>query len=151
MNWDAIGAIGEIIGALAVFITLIYLALQIRQNTRAVNSSALDSTVNTISIARQSIYENDDVAQVYLKGMAAPEEMNELERLKFRLLLHNLMLSQSNIFAQTKFSDLPISEWQAQTVVIKRVLGSPGGSWFWNEYAEEFDTDFRSEIDELMK
>ena len=33
MNWDAIGAIGEIIGALAVFLTLVYLATQIRQNT----------------------------------------------------------------------------------------------------------------------
>jgi hypothetical protein len=78
VNWDAIGAVAEVIGALAVLITLIYLALQIRQNTRAINSSALDSTVNTISIARQSIYENDDVARVYLKGMATPEELDEL-------------------------------------------------------------------------
>lgn len=110
MIWDAIGAVGETIGALAVFITLIYLALQIRQNTRAVNSSVLDSTVNTISIARRSIYENDDVARTYLKGLATSEELDEVERLKFRLLLLNMMLSESNIFAQTKFSDLPISE-----------------------------------------
>jgi hypothetical protein len=33
MNWDAIGAIGEIVGAVAVLITLIYLAMQIRQNS----------------------------------------------------------------------------------------------------------------------
>ncbi len=33
MNWDAIGAIGEIVGALAVLATLIYLAVQIRQNS----------------------------------------------------------------------------------------------------------------------
>ena len=151
MNWDAIGAIGEIVGALAVFITLVYLALQIRQNTRAVHSSALDSTVNTISIARQSIYENDEVARVYLKGLATPEELDDLERLKFRLLVHNLMLSQSNIFAQTKFSDLPISEWQAQMTIIKRVVGSAGGSWFWNEFAQEFDAEFRAEIDRIMK
>ena len=32
MNWDAIGAIGEVIGAVAVFVTLIYLAYQLRQN-----------------------------------------------------------------------------------------------------------------------
>ena len=34
MNWDAVGAIGEIVGALAVVITLVYLAIQVRQNTR---------------------------------------------------------------------------------------------------------------------
>ena len=42
MNWDAIGAIGEVVGALAVFITLGYLAVQIRQNTKAVRATALE-------------------------------------------------------------------------------------------------------------
>ena len=35
MNWEAIGAVGEIVGALAVLVTLVYLAMQIRQNTKA--------------------------------------------------------------------------------------------------------------------
>ena len=35
MNWDALGAIGEIVGAVAVVATLLYLALQIKQNTRS--------------------------------------------------------------------------------------------------------------------
>ena len=34
MNWDAIGAIGEILGAIAVVLTLFYLATQIRQSTK---------------------------------------------------------------------------------------------------------------------
>lgn len=38
MNWDALGAIGELIGAVAVVSTLIYLAIQIRQNTRHVQA-----------------------------------------------------------------------------------------------------------------
>jgi len=39
MNWDAIGAIGEVGGAVAVIATLIYLAGQLRQNTKALRSS----------------------------------------------------------------------------------------------------------------
>tara|TARA_B110000858_G_scaffold89247_1_gene103084 strand:- start:5179 stop:5370 length:192 start_codon:yes stop_codon:yes gene_type:complete len=39
MNWDAISAIGEIIGATAVVVSLVYLAVQIRQNTRQISSS----------------------------------------------------------------------------------------------------------------
>jgi hypothetical protein len=35
MNWDAIGALGEIIGALAVIGTLIYLSRQIRESTES--------------------------------------------------------------------------------------------------------------------
>jgi len=36
MNWDAVGAIAELIGATAVVLTLVYLSIQLRQNTRAV-------------------------------------------------------------------------------------------------------------------
>ena len=151
MNWDAIGAVGEIIGALAVFVTLVYLAQQIRQNTKAVNSAALDSTINTISLVRQSIYENDDVARTYLKGIENPEELNDLERLKFRLQIHNMLLSQSNIFSQTKLSELPTSEWKAQSTIIRRLVGSPGGAWFWREYGHEFGDEFRAEVDRIIK
>jgi hypothetical protein len=40
MNWDAIGAIGETLGALAVIATLIYFSIQIRQNTRMMHREA---------------------------------------------------------------------------------------------------------------
>jgi hypothetical protein len=40
MNWEAIGAVGEILGALAVVATLVYLSVQIRQNTRMMQREA---------------------------------------------------------------------------------------------------------------
>lgn len=40
MNWEAIGAVGEILGALAVVVTLVYLSVQIRQNSRMIQRDA---------------------------------------------------------------------------------------------------------------
>ncbi len=40
MNWDAIGAIAELLGAVGVIASLVYLATQLRQNTRATRASA---------------------------------------------------------------------------------------------------------------
>ena len=45
MNWEALGAIGEIVGAVAVIATLGYLAVQIRQNTRSVRAATLQSVL----------------------------------------------------------------------------------------------------------
>ena len=39
MNWDAIGAVAELLAALGVIISLLYLAAQIRQNTQSVRAS----------------------------------------------------------------------------------------------------------------
>ena len=45
MNWDAIGAIAELLGAVGVIASLIYLATQIRQNTRSVRGATYQSLV----------------------------------------------------------------------------------------------------------
>jgi hypothetical protein len=40
MNWDAISTIAEVVGAAAVVVSLIYLAVQIQQNTKQVEEQA---------------------------------------------------------------------------------------------------------------
>ena len=45
MNWDAIEAVGEILGALAVLVTMFYLAVQIKQNTSAVATATYENTM----------------------------------------------------------------------------------------------------------
>ena len=49
MNWEAIGAVGEILGAIGVIVTLGYLAVQIRQNTASNRQAAARSTVDAIN------------------------------------------------------------------------------------------------------
>ena len=48
MNWEALGAIGEIVAAVAVVVTIGYLAVQIRQNTRSVRDSAFQEVILSI-------------------------------------------------------------------------------------------------------
>ena len=43
MNWDALGAIGEVVGAIAVVATLAYLAVQIRQNNKLSQTTAVQT------------------------------------------------------------------------------------------------------------
>ena len=91
MNWDALGAIGEVIGPLAVFFTLGYLAVQIRQNTKAVRASALDSSVNAVNAVRVAMFENVEVTALYRKGLENPDELDDNEKTRFRLLVHTIL------------------------------------------------------------
>ena len=52
MNWEALGAIGEIVGALAVVLTLGYVAVQIRQYTRSVKSATALSLTPSLCPSR---------------------------------------------------------------------------------------------------
>ena len=50
------GAIGEILGAIATIATLIYLATQLRQNTRALQAASMDSTTQTANEIRTNLF-----------------------------------------------------------------------------------------------
>jgi hypothetical protein len=151
MNWDAIGAIGEVIGALAVFLTLGYLAVQIRQNTKAVRASALDSSVNAVNAVRFAVFESAEVTAIYRKGLANPDELDDNEKTRFRLLVHTVLWSIWNIYAQTEYGGLSTSTWAAQIPLLDRIMNSQGGVWFWDNFKMEFDEKFRDEVDKVME
>lgn len=99
MNWDAIGAIGELIGALAVVVTLGFLALQVRRSTRATNesnrlerASAIDRHADSVSRWRGRLMENEALARIWLAA-TKDQELNEEDQ--FRLL--NLWIDFANI------------------------------------------------------
>jgi hypothetical protein len=51
MNWEAIGAVGEVAGAAGVIASLIYLAVQVRQNTRSVEAATYQSVAESLADA----------------------------------------------------------------------------------------------------
>jgi len=150
MNWEALGALGEIVGALAVFLTLIYLAVQIRQNTMAVRASAIDAAILHISNVRQALFGDDDLVDIYIRGNADPTSLNEKELVRYRLLIHNILMGISNVHAQTALTGLATSNWESQLPVIERVVSTSGGTWFWDTYRDEFEETFRGEVDTLQ-
>ncbi len=65
MNWNAIGSVGEAAGAVAVVASLIYLALQIRQNTLEVRAAAVDSVIASIREWTRPVIENAEAAEIF--------------------------------------------------------------------------------------
>ncbi len=150
MNWEAVGAIGEIVGALAVFLTLAYLAVQIRQNTNAVRATALDSSVNSVLVVREKLFEDPELMGLYLKGLENPEGLNEIDKARFMLLMQNILWALWNAYSQAEIAELSSDFWESQKSVVRRVFSSQGGEWFLNNYGHEFPASFLSEVSQCL-
>jgi hypothetical protein len=150
MNWDAIGATAEMLGALAVIISLLYLASQVRQNTVASRISRYDSYVHTVSDMRGSILQNDTLSRVWVVGLRDPSVLDEVESAQLRLLLYNAVQCIESLHLQLTQSGLDKEIWSRQTPMIARVLGSPGGRVWWDNYQAEFDRSFIAAVDETL-
>ena len=82
MTIQELGAAGELIGGIAVIITLIYLSVQIRQNTKAVRSSALETSASRSMEISKLVAGTDEIATVVM-AFTGKDDLDEFER--FRL------------------------------------------------------------------
>ena len=149
MNWDAIGAIGEVCGAIAVVVTLVYLAGQLRQNTRALQAASMDSTTQISNDIRETIYSDPAVTKIYLDGLDDPHCFEVVDRERFRLLLNNAFWAIWNTYAQSELGGR--DSWSSQRNILLRLLATPGGQWFWEHYATEFDPKFQLEVESIIR
>ena len=112
MNWDALGAIAELLGALAVFITVVYLTIQVRQSAKAQEQqNALTSAVimqsrpDTGMSFMNVITKDDTNLKVIAKYTENPEELDldsmpQAERLRVRYLATCARALFENLFEQ---------------------------------------------------
>jgi len=93
MSWDAIGAIGEIVGAIAVLATLIYLALQIRQNTKAVRLESRNSLQQAWSQVGSMMANSPEITELFIKGCRDYRALPVADRLRFSSVLQNVLFA----------------------------------------------------------
>ena len=60
-----VGSIGEMIAAIATIGTLAYLAIQVRQNTRALRSSTFQEIANDMSVSSEAICTHPELSTVF--------------------------------------------------------------------------------------
>ena len=65
MNVMELGAIGELVGGVAVIATLIYLAAQVRQNTKALAASTYQDITSSASDVGMQILSNDALVEAF--------------------------------------------------------------------------------------
>ena len=90
MNWEAAGAIGEILGAIAVVVTPIYLSKQLRENTTSNRVASSWNMMGSFNSMHETTVSNRNFAQVLNKAFSG-EDLDDTERFQVNsLVLHHL-------------------------------------------------------------
>jgi hypothetical protein len=87
MNWEAIGAISDLVGALAVVLTLFYLARQIRQSNTQGRRNEIAATFQQFSIARMATAQNEGLTEIFVRGSLSYDDLNPIEKHRFENLM----------------------------------------------------------------
>ena len=145
MNWEAIGAIGEIIGALAVFVTLVYLAIQIRQNTKAIQAAANQGTIDRETNALVQMINYPDI----LLSITRPELSDE-EVVKLYAYLSLNIRNHEHYWGQYRIGAIDLSTLERYESSLKAVLSYERTRNWWKNQTSISNPDFRKRIDSLI-
>ena len=85
MSWEAIGAIGNLLGAISVLLTLLYLAKQIKENSKLLTTSVYQTAVDGYNEMASMFIENPELARNL--SMDKPANLSEVDAYKLNLLL----------------------------------------------------------------
>ncbi len=135
MNWEAIGAVGEIVGALGVILTLFYLSFQIRQNTRAIKGQTL-GTVTQNNLTEVMPFVGPNPTEAWIKAMNDPSQLTELEHASLDAWMIASFQIRQNEFAQYKLGALDESVWRSTHRPIEENLGHEYGRNWWKNYGK---------------
>lgn len=116
MNWEAVGALAELLGAIAVLATLYYLSLQIKINSKEITkSSEIQRAQSTYSTNEmwiniwQPLMQDAALAEIYLKGIRG-ESLTDVESFRFCVYINTFLTMVETVYnqvkAETSFAEL---------------------------------------------
>ena len=148
MNWDAIGAIGEIIGALAVVISLLYLATQIRQNSRIVKGTAVHGITQTI---QAELKWSSDIAQTIITAIEHPDSLSKVEAFQLGEWTAAAMMARQNEYIQYTQNLIDADNWHGSRGILTNMMSIPWMADWWSHYDKSvFIEDFIRLVEEVL-
>ena len=151
MNWDAIGAVAEVIGVFAVVVSVLYLAKQVK------NGNDLDRTrtfrdIMYGMVAHNNVMFGPENAELVTKGFKDYESLPPVEKIRFAHLL-------------ASYFQFPEDSWNSAQVELLGDETMENWSWYlrtqffphlgvrqwWSLYRSTYSPGFQSWIDEIVK
>jgi hypothetical protein len=142
MNWDAVGAVAELAGALAVIVTLVYLAVQLRQNSTLLRASIATASRESTNQLTGLLATDREALRVFYAGLDGRDSLEELDRQHFDAMMSLYLEALLQSYQQDFTEGLERAYW---------MLRKQGFAEFWAEFSDLYGDEFSAQIEEMMQ
>ncbi len=150
MNLTRLSAIAEIVSSIAILVTLVYLAIETKQNTEAVQSSVRQEALNTNFPILLSVLDRPELDAFYYKTSLTDEE-----KVLLSVFLTMIIETRQTLWLQYQAGMLDKVAWTATLAPIGNTLSAPQTRKWWSNVSRGpnsfgYDEGFVSQIDEFL-
>jgi hypothetical protein len=146
MNWEAIGAVAEILASVGVVISLLYLAVQIRAQTIESRLATGNELANQLNVTYSILSSNRDFADVFLRGLQSFPSLDTAERVQFAAHMNRTFRVVEAMFNQYRWRRIDDSVWQGLDAALKDLCTYPGTQAWWSLRKHWFCDEFQAHV-----
>jgi hypothetical protein len=151
MTLETVYFISQIAAALCVVGSLIFVGLQIRENSRAVRSATAQAVHDNYGTWYTALAGNDEALAVSAKGFVDLGSLTPAEKAQFVCVFMAFLSHSQNAFHQWREGHLSDGLWRGWEALMMNLVNTPGGAAFWQERGYVFGQEFQDHVAEIMK
>jgi len=151
MNWESLAALGQLATVLIGIPSVLYLAIQIREQTKERRQAAVNALTEQWGDLTRSLHDEPELAEIFLRGLQSFEKLDAISKVRFSAFFNRFV----NIFEGMYFSHregiLIGSSWAAVERTIEDFIAQPGFREWWERRRRWHTIEFAEVIDKIIK
>lgn len=149
MNWDAINAVSQLISSIAVVVSVLYLAVQLRSSTRVARVAAMDAAAAALRDVTKPFMENAELGRLWRIGLEDLDALSAEEQARFFHAAHQFLKALETIHYHYVYGLLDPQLWEGWRELLQHYVASPGISYYLSVRGGVFSERFCKFISEL--
>jgi len=142
--------VAEIISVVAVVISLIYVGIQVKQNTQAVRNSTLQNISENQLNVHGLIAAHGDLADIVFKAATGDGSEQGTEKFRFTAWMHTAVRSLENAYYQHREGALDERNWRSLCRQYGPILHTGLNAHYWRDRSFMYSDDFREFVDGVL-
>lgn len=151
MDLDSLAKLGEFVGGFFVVVSLVYLAHQVRQNTRSLRSENYARVLERMSTVQSRLSVDAELNRIVAVGAENPAQLTRAERLRFSWAMYELFGAVEFMYLQHREGTLPRSVWERWEASLVWWLSHPGMQAWWAAKPAPLAAEFQQFGDEILR
>lgn len=159
MNWSALGAIAELLSTVAVVVSLLYVAAQVKATTRQARQDAGRDLAAQVSEVSLTVASDPELGKLLVQGGTNPDALNPGDQARFRGLMNSLFRGLEQQFLLRREGALDDESWAAVDRMIRDWMALPGvqvyfrdrGGWYTTSFLEYVQQAAGRRVEERRK
>lgn len=147
MNWEMLSAIGQVVAALGVIPSLIYLAVQIREQNKERRRAGINILTAQWSELVKTAQESRDFAGVFLRGMGSFDDLDAPDKLRFSAFFTRFTRNCEGMFIYYRDGALDKPLWDGVERTMSDYFAYPGAREWWGTRKHWLTDEFRAVVE----